>query len=298
MKNSLLYEIKSTIYHLRFKTSFALLPVFLWGYVLTEADITVKFLYGILILHLLVYSAGNGLYAYFDTRKGIISGVRDVKPASSFTLAVSLILLVIGIYLSFKVNATYFYIVLLFSILFFLYSHPGFGIKSKPFYGILFISISYGLLGFLAGWVCAVDLKGLLDIFNIGGAIASIGFVAGFYLLSLIYRISEDSDRTDDLFIERLGSVRAFKIAKIILPISWLITTIVVAGKFTLYELIGVIIYLSILFLIIDRFEKNFYLQKEWQNYRTIMGINLTNSLILSLYLLFRIFAVHYLFID
>jgi hypothetical protein len=62
--------------------------------------------------------------------------------------------------------------------------------------------------------------------------------------------------------------------------------------------LIGIILYFLIGFLAVDRFEKNFHLQKEMQNYRTVLSFNITNSTVLSLYLLFRIIASHFLFID
>jgi len=298
MKTSLPVRIKSAIFHLRFNVSLLFLPVFLWGYVLTGSDINQKFLRGILILHFLIYPAMNGIYAYFDRARGVISRIKNVEPASLFTLVVSVIFLVAGIYLSFNVNTAYFIIVLIISVLFFLYSYPGTGIKSRPFFGILFVSISYGLFGFLAGWVCAMDLGGLRDFFNIVAILSSVGFIAGLYTLSLVYRVSEDSDRRGDLFVEKLGSIRTFKFAKIILPLSALLATIVIAGKFSLYEIIGIVIYFLIGFLVIDRFEKNFHLQKEWQNYKTIMSINSTNSIVLSLYLFFRILAVHYLLID
>ncbi len=296
--NSLISNLKSTFFHLRFNVSFAFLPIFLWAYALSEADITKNFWYGILILHLLIYPASNGLYNYFDQRKGIISGVRRIKPASVLTLVVSLIFLIVGILLSLKVGANYFYAVLIFSVLSFLFALPSTGIKTKPFYGILIVSISYGLVGFIAGWVCASDLSGLKDLFYISAALSSAGFVAGFYTLSLVYRVSEDSEKTGDLFVEKLGPAGVFRFTEIIFPISGLLAAIAVAGKFTLYELIGVILYFLIWFLVIDRFKLNFYLQKEAQNYRTIMNFNLTNSLILSLYLFLRILSVHYLLID
>ncbi len=295
-----LYErFKNLISPFRLNISLALLPIFLWGYALTESDITEKFLYGVLILHLLIYPATNGLYVYFEKRRKADLKIWGAKQPSFFIFAVSLILLAIGIYLSQRVNTSYFNVVVILSILLFLYSYPETGIKSSPFCGILLVSISYGLLGFIAGWVCALDLRGLFsDVFNIGGAIASTGFVSGFYTLSLVYKVSEDSIKTGDLFIERLGSVKTFKFVKIVLPISGFIATIVIAGKFTLFELAGIIIYFLFEILVMDRFEKNFYLQKERQNYRTILSISLTNSIILSGYLLFRIFAVYYLFID
>lgn len=291
-------NLRSTFFHLRFNISLAFLPVFLWGYALTEADINKSFIYGLLVLHFLIYPAINGIYAYFDVKKGFIYELRNVKPASTFTFVVSLILLFIGVYFSSKINATYFGVVVSIVILSFLFAYPSTGIKTRPFYGILTLGLTYGLLGFIAGWVCAFDLKSLLDPFSIGGAISSAGFASGLYTLSLVYRISEDSNLTGSLFVEKLGSVLTFRISKIILLISGTIATIVIAGKFTLYELIFVIVYLLLGFVGIERFEKNFYLQKEWQNYKTIVSINLTNSALLSIYLTFRILMVNYLFID
>lgn len=296
---SLFEKFKNLISPFRLNTSIALLSVFLWGYALTEADITKKFFYGILLLHLFIYPAINGLYVYFEMRRKADLKIWGAKQPSFFIFIVSLILLAVGIYLSQSISVSYFNVIVILSVLLFVYLYPETGIKSSPFYGILFVSISYGLLGFLAGWVCASDLKGLFsDIANVAGAIASIGFVSGFYTLSLVYKVSEDSIKTGDLFIEKLGSGKAFKFVKIVLPISGLIATIAIARKFTFFELAGVIIYFLIEILVIDRFEKNFYLQKERQNYRTVLSITLTNSVILSSYLLFRILAVHYLFID
>ncbi|MFN3134104.1 MAG: hypothetical protein ACK44H_00880 [Candidatus Kryptonium sp.] len=293
-----LENLRSTFFHLRFNVSLAFLPIFLWGYALTEADISRNFIFGLLILHFLIYPAINGVYCYFDDRKGVVYGLRNVKPASAFTLVISLVLLLVGIYFSSKINPTYFGVVISIVVLSFLFSYPSTGIKTKPFYGILTLALTYGLLGFIAGWVCAFDLKSLLNSFSIGGALSSAGFAAGFYTLSLVYRISEDSNLTGALFIEKLGSAATFRVSKIILLVSGVIATIVIAGKFTLYELIGVIIYFLFGFIGIDRFEKNFYLQKEWQNYKTVISINLTNSILLSIYLIFRILAVNYLFID
>ncbi len=296
---SLSEKLKNLISPFRLNISIALLPLFLWGYALTEADITKRFFYGILLLHLFIYPAINGLYVYFEMRRKADLKIWGAKQPSFFIFIVSLILLAVGIYLSQSISVSYFNVIVILSVLLFVYLYPETGIKSSPFYGILFVSISYGLLGFLAGWVCASDLKGLFsDIANVAGAIASIGFVSGFYTLSLVYKVSEDSIKTGDLFIEKLGSGKAFKFVKIVLPISGLIATIAIARKFTFFELAGVIIYFLIEILVIDRFEKNFYLQKERQNYRTVLSITLTNSVILSSYLLFRILAVHYLFID
>ncbi len=294
----LLENLRSTFFHLRFNISLAFLPIFLWGYALTEADINRNFIYGLLVLHFLIYPAINGVYAYFDGRKGVVYGLRNVKPASKFTLIISLLLLFVGVYLSTKINTAYFGVVISLVVLSFLFSHPSTGIKTKPFYAILTLALTYGLLGFIAGWVCAFDLKSLLNPFSIGGALSSAGFAGGLYTLSLVYRISEDSNLTGSLFIEKLGSAATFKFSKIILLVSGVIATVVIAAKFTLYELIGVIIYFLFGFIGIERFEKNFYLQKEWQNYKTVVSINLTNSILLSIYLIFRILMVNYLFID
>lgn len=292
-------KLKNLILPFRLNISLVLLPIFLWGYVLTESEITERFLYGVLILHLLIYPGINGLYVYFEGKRKASLKIWTAKPPSLFTFVVSLTLLAVGIYLSHGVNASYFNVVVILSSLLFLYSYPSTGIKSRPFYAILLVSISYGLLGFLAGWVCASDLNGLLsDAFNIGGAVASIGFVSGFYTLSLIYKVSEDSIKTGDLFIEKLGSGKTFKFVKIVFPVSSFIAAIVFAGKFTLFELAGIIIYFLVEILVIDRFERNFYLQKERQNYRTVLSISLTNSIILSSYLILRILAVNYYFID
>jgi hypothetical protein len=294
---SFVMELKSTFFHLRFNISFAFLPLFLWGYVLSGADITARFWLGILILHLLIYPGMNGIYAYFDKRKGLISGLWDIKPASKFTFSVSLIFLLAGIFISFGSNC--FYALTIATLLFVLFSLPFTGIKSKPFWGILVLSFSYAIAGFGSGWLCGTNLNNFFkDLFNIVGFISAVTFVAGFYTLSLVYRISEDSERKGDHFIENLGETRAFGIAKVMLSIAGVTATVVVAGRFTLYELIGIILYFLIGFLAVDRFEKNFHLQKEMQNYRTVLSFNITNSTVLSVYLLFRIIASHFLFID
>ncbi len=222
MRSSLSEKFKGLISPFRLNISIAVLPVFLWGYALTEADITEKFLYGALILHLLIYPAINGLYIYFERRKKADLRIWGAKQPSLFIFVVSLILLVVGIYLSQRVNASYSNVLIILSILLFLYLYPETGIKSRPFYGILFISISYGLLGFLAGWVCASDLKGLfMDIFNIAGAIASIGFVSGFY--TLLHRL--------DLFLDFIRFRLFIKFLKIPLKQEIYLLRNLVRGK-------------------------------------------------------------------
>ncbi len=294
---SLFMELKSTFFHLHFNISFAFLPLFLWGYALSGADITTKFWAGVLILHLLIYPGVSGIHAYLDKRKGLILGLWDIKPASKFTFLVSLILLLAGLLISSRLNC--FYTLTISVILFILFSLPSTGIKLKPFWGMLTLSFSYAIAGFGSGWLCGSDLNGFFsDLFNVVGFISTLAFVAGFYILSLVYRISDDSERKGGHFIENLSENKAFGIAKVMLSIAGITATVVVAGKFTLYELIGIILYFLIGFLAVDRFEKNFHLQKELQNYRTVLSFNITNSTILSVYLLFRIIASHFLLID
>lgn len=285
-------RLKDVFYHFRFYISFAFLPIFLWGYAITEADISENFFIGLFALHFMIYPGLNGIYAYFD--RGGKSIYKEERNYSAFTFVVASLIFIFGIYLATKVNEFYLFAVSASVVLFSLFAFPFTGIKKKAFYSLLFIGLSIGFFTFTAGWACAIDLKNSLDLFYLGGAVSSFGFAIALYSLSLIYRLSENSVSSGDLFIEKMGFVKVFRLIKTTLLISTLVATIVFAGKFTLYELVGIIVYFLIGLFVLEGLEKNFYLQKELQNYKVIVRINVVNSVVLSSYLLFRILAVSY----
>jgi hypothetical protein len=151
-------DLKAGLIHLRLHFSVVLLPLFLWGFLLTGRRPTSAFGLGLLIVHVFLYGGANAFNSYFDRDEGPIGGLYRPPPVSGGTLAVALFCKAAGLLLSLCLGWAFVGVYLAFVVLSVLYSHPRTRWKARPIRSVLTVAVGQGGLGFLAGWLCGRSL--------------------------------------------------------------------------------------------------------------------------------------------
>jgi len=184
-----------------------------------DLDITFKYLLGVLVW--ILGSGGTLAFnSFYDKDKGSISWLNNPPPMPRKLLSFSLILLFLGLILSFFVTSKFFIVYLICFILAIMYSHPSVRLKSIPGLDVLTNALGYGVLVFYSGW--AITNKPLNFEFII--LLLAIFFLAaGAYPLTQIYQYEEDKKRGDKTTTIFLGKKRTLLLSSILTTIGFLI---------------------------------------------------------------------------
>lgn len=283
-------DLKAGLIHLRLHFSVVLLPLFLWGFLLTGRRPTSAFGLGLLIVHVFLYGGANAFNSYFDRDEGPIGGLYRPPPVSGGTLAVALFCKAAGLLLSLCLGWAFVGVYLAFVVLSVLYSHPRTRWKARPIRSVLTVAIGQGGLGFLAGWLCGRSLGEALTTGRAWiGMAAAMLFTAGLYPVTQAYQVSEDARRGDRTFVVRYGLRGAFRLARVLLGLAGCLLVSVVAVSFTVYEAVGLALYVGAGLYVLSRLERTLPRGSLRTNYRAVMGLVYGNGLIFTAYLAVRI---------
>lgn len=283
-------DLRAAGLHLRLHFSVVLLPLFLWGFLLTGARPSGAFGWGLLVVHVFLYGGANAFNSYFDRDVGPIGGLYRPPAVSGWTLAVALACKAAGLLLSLRLGWAFTGVYLGFVVLSVLYSHPRTRWKARPVRSVLTVAVGQGGLGFLAGWLCGRDLTAALTTFpGQAGLLAAMLFTAGLYPVTQAYQVSEDARRGDATFVVRYGLRRAFRLARALLGLAGLLLVGTVAVLYTAYEAVGLAVYGLALGFVLTRLERAFPRRTLRANYRSVMGLVYGNGLVFTAYLAARI---------
>jgi 4-hydroxybenzoate polyprenyltransferase len=203
-------SLRDLLKHLRLNWHLMLLPIFLWGFLLSGGPVTYRFWLGLFVLHVLFYGGSVAFNSYYDQDEGPIGGLWNPPRPTRALLWFSLAIQAVGFAAIAFINPA---IVLLALIMFGLstaYSHPAVRLKAHPWASLLTVSVGQGVGGFMAGWLCGQnDPATLSSMPALLGGLVAVLVTTGFYPLTQIYQREEDQRRGDVTFAVRWGE-RAF----------------------------------------------------------------------------------------
>ena len=199
-------SLKELFLHLRLNWHLMLMPIFLWGFLLSGGDVTYKFWLGLFVFHVLFYGGSVAFNSYYDQDDGPSGGLWEPPKPTRTLLWFSLAIQAIGFGLILFINLP---IVLVALVVFGLstsYSHPALRFKAHPWASLLTVSIGQGAGGFMAGWLCGQDdWTTLLSLPAALGMFVAVLITTGFYPLTQIYQREEDRQRGDITFAVKWG---------------------------------------------------------------------------------------------
>ena len=122
----------STLKHLRITFSFNLLPIFLFGLVITPQSINwIDAIVLFLCWHFFIYPASNGFNSYFDKDKESISGIKYPPKVTKELYYFSITLDGIGILLALCIDLPTAISMLIYGLISKAYSHPSIRLKKN-----------------------------------------------------------------------------------------------------------------------------------------------------------------------
>jgi 4-hydroxybenzoate polyprenyltransferase len=205
--------LKSLILHLRLHWQLMLLPLFLWGFLLSGGEVGLRFWAILIIFHVLFYGGATALNSYYDQDEGPIGGLWNPPQVTRDLFVFSISAQLIGLVLVFFISRPLFGLALVMGSVGTAYSHPAIRLKSRPWSSLLAVSFFQGMGGTAAGWLCGQEDWTTLFSIEAGlGMLAAALVITGFYPLTQLYQREDDRRRGDITFAVRWGE-RCFPVA-------------------------------------------------------------------------------------
>lgn len=194
--------------HLRIPFSYFLLPVFLFGLVISPNVSEKPLLWTFIIVHLLLYPASNGYNSYFDKDEQSIGGLKNPPPVNKGLYYLALLFDVAAILLGyFMINFTFAAMLLIYGLVSKAYSHPSIRLKKYPIIGWLSAGFFQGCFTLVMCYI-GINKFSLENIWKdsvlIPGVLCSLMLWAN-YPMTQIYQHEEDGKRGDETLSRMLG---------------------------------------------------------------------------------------------
>jgi 4-hydroxybenzoate polyprenyltransferase len=190
-------SLKDLILHLRLHWQILLLPLFLWGFLLSGGRAaglaSVRFWLVLFIFHVLFYGGATALNSYYDRDEGPVGGLWDPPPVTDALLYFSVGAQVLGLVLIFFVSRPLFVLAVVMGAIGLSYSHPAIRLKARPWASLLAVSFFQGMGGTAAGWLFArEDWTTLFTPTALLGLVSAALVITGFYPLTQLYQREQD----------------------------------------------------------------------------------------------------------
>lgn len=177
------------------------MPIFVTGFLLSEGVIGWQFWLGLFVFHVLFYGGSVAYNSYYDQDDGPIGGLYNPPKAGRDVLYFSIAIQVIGLCLMALVNIPVLLVSLVMVAMSTAYSHPMVRFKKSPMASLLTVSFGQGAGAFIAGWLCGNgDWLSLLSLKALLGVLLMMAVTTGFYPLTQLFQIDEDTARGDMTF--------------------------------------------------------------------------------------------------
>ena len=203
----------STLKHLRIPFSFNLLPIFLFGLVITPQSVNwIDALVLFLCLHFFIYPASNGFNSYFDKDKESISGIKYPPKVTKELYYFSIALDVIGILLALCIHLTTAISMLIYGLISKAYSHPSIRLKKRPIVSWIIVSVFQGYFVFLVTYWTIHDIpisRLTTSMIQIPALLTTMMLMSA-YPITQVYQHKEDRERGDFTLSLRLGVLGTF----------------------------------------------------------------------------------------
>ncbi|MDO9000845.1 MAG: UbiA family prenyltransferase [Bacteroidota bacterium] len=232
-----------TIKLLRFPFSVFLLPISLFSFFYIQPDFNYQLILVLIIWHLLVFPSSNGYNSYNDMDDGPIGGLAAPPKPTGLLLQMSNLFDVTAVLLSFIVNASFAFFVVLYILASRLYSYRKIRLKKFPIVGFLIVFIFQGAWVFFANFFALSSVTLLSNKSVIFSAIASSFFIGTVYPITQIYQHQADKNdgvKTLSMMLGKRGtfifSGLMFSIATLFVYLSF--SSPVMINNFLLYIVI------------------------------------------------------------
>jgi 1,4-dihydroxy-2-naphthoate octaprenyltransferase len=233
--------LKSLILHLRLHWQLFLLPLFLWGFLLSGGEVGLRFWAILIIFHVLFYGGATALNSYYDQDEGPIGGLWNPPKVTRDLLVFSIAVQVVGLVLVFFISRPLFGLALVMGSVGTAYSHPAIRLKAYPWTSLLAVSLFQGMGGTAAGWLSGREDWTTLFSLEAGlGMLAAALVITGFYPLTQLYQREDDRRRGDITFAVRWGE-RCFPVAIGCMVLASILMGSLIGRRFGLWEELVVI---------------------------------------------------------
>ncbi len=261
---------------------------FLLGGLLSGIVTLGDFIYHFLVIHLLLFGGATVYNSYWDKDEGPIGGLKHPPPLAHWARPASILLQIGGLILSIPAGPVYLLFYLISMLCFWLYSHPVYRWKGRPVLSLIAIGVSTGTNSLVFGYLAAGSAWDPLILVPAAG----VAFVMlSLYPVSQIYQRREDErrgDRTFAVVFGRQAVIRFFMVSYlagiILVTLGFYILQPWLAAVFPAVAVVAggvTAMYLR-------------YLKGDPSEYRTVMRVKYTMSLMFVLFLLTAMVIHHY----
>ena len=191
-------SVKDLFLHLRLHWQIMLLPLFLWGFLLSAGPaavelITPRFWLVLFVFYVMFYGGATALNSYYDRDEGPVGGLWHPPPVTRALFRFAAGAQILGLVIIFFVSLPLFVLALIMGVVGTAYSHPATRLKARPWASLLTVSVFQGMGGTAAGWLFArPDWATLLSPTAILGLLSASLVITGFYPLTQVYQRAED----------------------------------------------------------------------------------------------------------
>lgn len=162
-----------------------------------------SFVFHFLVIHLLLFGGATVYNSYWDRDVGPIGGLRNPPPLAGWTRPASILLQFAGFALSLPMGPVYMLFYGISMLFFWLYSHPAYRWKGRPFPSLIAIGVSTGVNSLVFGYLAA---GGQWDSLILVPATGVALVMLSLYPVSQLYQRREDEVRGDRTFTVEFGA--------------------------------------------------------------------------------------------
>jgi 4-hydroxybenzoate polyprenyltransferase len=266
------------IVHLRPHYQLLLAPIFMWGYFLADRQPDIDFWLAFMAFHVFLYGGATAFNSYYDRDEGPVGGLSQPPPVHRLLLPFSLAVQIAGAALALLVNWRFALVYLAMFSMGIAYSHPAIRLKSRPVVGLLTVGLGQGVLAALGGWFAAQSQLTQLDVPGVLGILAVTLITVGFYPLTQIYQIEEDTARGDTTFAAWAGPRNVFAFAVVVQGVAAALLVAVILALLGPVDAVVVAAFYGVLLAAIVRWWRRFDGRQVLSNYRRVMVVNAVTS--------------------
>jgi 1,4-dihydroxy-2-naphthoate octaprenyltransferase len=191
-------RVRDLLAHLRLHWQIMLMPLFLWGFLMSAGPaaaglITPLFWLVLFIVHVMFYGGSTALNSYYDRDEGPVGGLWHPPPVTRDLLYFAAGLQILGLVLLFFISIPMWVLAMVMGAVSTAYSHPAVRLKARPWASLLAVSIFQGMGGAAAGWLFAQeDWRTLFTLRAALVLLTAALTITGFYPLTQLYQREQD----------------------------------------------------------------------------------------------------------
>jgi 1,4-dihydroxy-2-naphthoate octaprenyltransferase len=278
--------VTTLLVHLRLPFQLLLAPVFLWGWLLGGAGLTLQFVLAFAVLHVFLYGGVTAFNSYYDRDQGPVGGLERPPPVVDALLPFSIVVQGIGWALAALISLPFWLAYAGFMLLSVAYSHPAIRLKAYPWPSMLTVGLGQGVLAFCAAWAASRgDVASVVSPEGLLGVTAATCIILGLYPLTQLYQVEEDRARGDRTIAVAWGSSTCFKLALGCTAVGGLALLLVIGRLFGRFDVVLVGAGLLAQLSVVAWWAQHFDVGRVLWNFHFLMRLNTASAAALGSYL-------------